>query len=272
MVTTERGPFAVGGITFSATLAELQLGDESSVLHVRLLDDAGVLHYEEAFDEPGVSQWGLEHTVAIDLDPVHGQTGEALLVTRTRMPTAPLTGVSLQLLAVRDGRVVPLHAPLSYYGEHQLPEPTTPGGARQLDAGDVLNLELWRYHFGVLLPLRLDLACSPEAETCVQPAAPAVPGAQGFVAMDVSAEPRAPQHGVFITLHPRPGEDEGQRVPVHADSEVQVLEAAARVGMRAGELLEPVLHEEHLRVRIDGREGWIRGPEAFEAIGLPGAG
>jgi hypothetical protein len=69
-----------------------------------------------------------------------------------------------------------------------------------------------------------------------------------------------------------PGGDSSARVPVHADSEVQVLEGAARVQVGMDRNTVVAFRDEHLRIRIDGREGWIRGPVDFEAIGLPGAG
>jgi hypothetical protein len=83
---------------------------------------------------------------------------------------------------------------------------------------------------------------------------------------------RRPAGQQYVTLLPAPGGEPGVTVAVHADSQIQVIEAAARVEARLQDRLEVVVREEHLLIRIDGREGWIRGPSDFEAIGLPAAG
>jgi hypothetical protein len=269
-VTRELGPFLFGDVAFTVVLGVLTHAGAETVRELRIVDGAGSVHFEETFDAPATLEHGFARTLGVSAVRVSGMTGAALLIARSSLPSAPLTGETQQPFGVRDGRLQPLTPPLSYHGE--LAAPATGGDSVTLPDGDLLVLELWRYHFGVTLPLRLDLACVPGADTCIQPAPRRLVAQPEFGALDVTTELRAPAGGEFITLYSVPGDETGSRVPVHLDSAVQVLEAAARITMRSGDVLDVVIRDEHLRVRVDGREGWIRGPEAFEAIGLPAAG
>ncbi|HSJ25848.1 MAG TPA: hypothetical protein VK929_14320 [Longimicrobiales bacterium] len=269
--TDTLGVFDLDGRRFTAIVAVLRHGDAETVREFRIMDDDGVVHLDEEFAMPAVMPYGFERSYVVDVDVLAGHSGRAFLITRQVTPSAPLTGVTLQLVSERDGQLEPLAAPLSYYGTLQ--EPARDGsGALVLQDGDMLLLDLWRYHYGATLPLRLDLTCEAGTEACVLPAPRRLEVDSTFGSMDVSVDMRDAAVGEYITLYPVPAAESGQRIRIHEDSNIQVLQAAARVSLRAGETLDVVLRDEHLRIRIDGQEGWIRGPESFEAIGLPAAG
>lgn len=268
---TDTAAFRLEGTGYTVIADVLRHAGEETVRRFRIIDEGGVVQFEEEQPEPEAAPHGFRRTVAVAVHPVSGASGAALLLERQQLPSAPLTGVTLQLLGERDGRLQPLAPPLSYYGVMQ--EPSDDGaGTFVLDEGDLLYLDLWRYHFGATLPLRLRLSCMPGSDRCIEPAPGRLAGDTVFGTLDVTVNMREPEAGEFITLYAEPGAESGQRVPVHADSDIQVVEAAARVSLRSSDTLDVILRNEHLRIRIDGREGWIRGPEAFEAIGLPAAG
>jgi len=72
--------------------------------------------------------------------------------------------------------------------------------------------------------------------------------------------------------------DEKVGIPLHAvvkkDSAIEFLEAEAALRWEesAGEVGLSVPENIWLKVRIDGKEGWIHSQEDFLAVGLPQAG
>jgi hypothetical protein len=268
--TRELGPFTVDDVRYTVVLSLLQHEGAETVQRLSIVDDSGRVHFEELREPAVAAQHGFESTLSIRAATLDGATGSGLLLIRKHTPTAPLTGVTYQVFGKRDDQLQPLSAPLSWYGEHPLQD--TSQSVVRLDDGDILMLDLWRFHFGVTLPLHLNLGCAPGAEGCLRPSATPSPDAPEFGLLDVAAEPGEPQARSYITLLASPGVETGARIPVHADSRIQVLQAAARVSLRAGATVDVIVRDEHLRIRIDGREGWIRGPEDFEAIGLQSAG
>lgn len=93
----------------------------------------------------------------------------------------------------------------------------------------------------------------------------------------VEAERRPPEEDMtFVRLHVEA--DEGMGIPAHvvvrqysqveflgAEVELRWQEDANGIGMSIGD-------DPWLKVRIDGKEGWIHTQEDFVAIGLPQAG
>jgi hypothetical protein len=80
----------------------------------------------------------------------------------------------------------------------------------------------------------------------------------------------------FVRLLPDSFEPEGmaEHVVVKRNSTVEVLQAAGILGWQEeSDIVSLGVGEDlWLRVRIDGKEGWIHTQEDFRAIGLPQAG
>jgi hypothetical protein len=242
--------------------------DDQSVHALQLVDNAGRVHHEASFERPEVATWGLEFTLTVTAWPVRAASGDGLLLSYEFMPSAPMTGASVQGFGVRGGTLRPLWPPLEEYGELQLPA-VDAAGAR--GDGDVI-LKSWRYHYGLLLPLAIDWSCAPGSPECIQLEPPRADTASGLGLFDVWTDLRTPPGDGSVTLHAAPLSDVREVVPVLTTSAIEVIEAAAGVSLSYDQRLGVTVRDEFLRVRIDGREGWIRGPEDFEAIGLPGAG
>lgn len=66
----------------------------------------------------------------------------------------------------------------------------------------------------------------------------------------------------------------GEHVVVKKDSKVEILKASGeQIWEEENEQIDLGLGEDlWLKVRIDGKEGWIHAQEDFNAIGLPQAG
>ena len=80
----------------------------------------------------------------------------------------------------------------------------------------------------------------------------------------------------FVRLRREADESTGvtQHVVVKRDSKAEFLGAEAEVVEKenAGNVSLGVSDDVWLKIRIDGREGWIHTQEDFQAIGLPQAG
>jgi hypothetical protein len=264
----EAGPYELDGVPFTLVTHIVRHAGEQSVHALQLVDREGRVHHEASFERPEVATWGLEFTLTVTAWPVRATSGDGLLLSYEFMPSAPMTGESVQGFGVRGGTLRPLWPPLEEYGELQLPGVDATGARGD---GDVI-LKSWRYHFGLLLPLAIDWSCAPGSPTCVQLVPPRADTVSGLAVFDVWTDLRTPTSAGSITLYAAPLSDAREVLRVLTTSAIEVIEAAASASLSADQRLGVTVRDEFLRVRIDGREGWIRGPEDFEAIGLPGAG
>jgi hypothetical protein len=267
----ELGPYRVADVDYTVELTAIRSGDDESVVRMRIIDGSGAVHVDESYDAPAAAGPGLESTLAVVPWVIEGESGSALLLVRESLPAAPMTGETVQLYAPRGGRLTALTAPLAPYGEFVALR-TGADGVRRLGEGDVMQVELWRYHFGATVPLAFDLSCEPHAEACVAPAPAEREPMSGYGVYRISTDRRDLEEDGFVTMHEAPGSELFDRVPVRRDSSIEVIEAAIDIELRAGTVIEIAARDEWLRVRIDGVEGWISTPESFERIGLPGAG
>ena len=93
---------------------------------------------------------------------------------------------------------------------------------------------------------------------------------------NVEAERRPPAGQSSVKLHPQADETAGEaeEVVVAPGSKVEFLGAEGGILWdESGDLIWLGVSESiWLRVRIDGKEGWLHEPEDFDAVGLPEAG
>jgi hypothetical protein len=219
-------------------------------------------------------------TTEISAQMLEGSQGSGLLVTSDEEPSTPLGGGSYQVFGMLNGKLVPFSKPISTEGNLIRPEPpsekviktsTEPG----LQA-EVLRFRVWSGNAFVIIPVRVDwmLAKVRPAWQCYRMTAH---GRQPQCQFKVEADRRPPKSELsFVRLHSEPEEGMGiaEHVVVQKDSKVEILEASGeqvwdegteQIGLGLGEDL-------WLKVRIDGKEGWIHTQEDFNAIGLPQAG
>ncbi len=278
------GPFAVGGRTFHVALQVKQLRGGGipdpdfgeTVSNVQIRDQAGKVHFQRALP---YKVWGerFEETMAVHAEILKGRSGTGLLLTYGVTPSTPLGGQSWQVLGVVNGQLVPFSGPISVAGD--LASPTSGNAAitswDETLKADVLNFRIWTGNFFVMVPLRVDWTRGSvrPAYRCWKLTGSGPTEACRF---RVEAE-RRPEEGLtFVRLFQEADEKAG--IPLHAvvkkDSVVEFVEAEAALQWEesSGQVGLGVSEAIWLKVRIDGKEGWIHTQEDFQAVGLPQAG
>jgi hypothetical protein len=284
--TVERvaGPFAVGGRNFRVVLQVKQLraggtpdpdfGETVSVIEIR--DEAGRVQFQRTLPYK-VRGDRFEETTAVDAQTLKGKADSGLLLTYGVVPSTPLGGQSWQVFGVINGKLVPFSKPFSTDGDlsNQASGKLANTSWDQVLKADVLNFRVWAGNFFVIVPLRVDwrMGSVRPAYRCWKMTGSGPVEACRF---RVEAE-RAPEEGLtFVRLFQEADEKVG--IPLHVvvkkDSAIEFLEAEAALKWEESAEQTGLSVSENiwLKVRIDGKEGWIHSQEDFRAIGLPQAG
>jgi len=291
----QEGPFDLGGQRFTLLFqmkrlarrglpADPDFGETLAAMEIK--DPGGRIHFQKTFHYEVSGDRFVETTTA-SAQMLRGRQGRGLLVTYGVLPSTPLGGESWQVFgpfagppsAPLHGRLVPFSQPI--FAEGQLI--TGKSGERVVETseepglqGDVLRFRVWAGNFFVIVPLRIlwfRNTIGP-AWRCVK-MTPS--GAKPVCALGVEAERRPPDDDMtFVRLHPEADEGIGvaQHVVVKKDSKVEFLGVETEVLWKenADGVSLGVSDDVWLKVRIDGRKGWIHTQEDFQAIGLPQAG
>ena len=252
---------------------------EETVARVEIRDEGGKVPYETSFPFEVEGDHFVE-TTEVSARLIEGTRAKGILVTVDIEPSTPLGGGSYQVLGLFDGKLVPFSKPISLEGDLIEPEPpdegvvkTTTEPGRQ---GDVLQFRVWTGNFFVVVPVLVDWiqAKMMPVWRCNRMTAR---GRQPQCRFNVEAD-RNPRETelTFVRLHSEPEEGMGiaEHVVIKKSSKVEILEAAGpQLWEESNEGIALSVGDDlWLKVRIDGKEGWIHTQEDFSAIGLPQAG
>ena len=294
-VRTEQGPFDLGRQRFTVVLHMKRIAGQGpaaasdfreTLARMEIKDPAGRVHYDKSFPYE-VSSVEFAGTTDASARLLRGRQGRWLLITYGTLPSTPLGGESWQVFglfagppsAPLDGRLVPFSKPIIAEGQLINGKP----GEKVVETsqepklqGDVLHFRVWAGNFFVIIPLRIlwfQNTIGP-AWRCVKMTAR---GPRPICEVQVEAERHpADEDLTFVRLHREADEGMGvaQHVVVKKDSKVEVLAAETEVVWKehADSVSLGVSEDVWLKVRIDGKEGWIHTQEDLQAIGLPQAG
>ncbi|MFB3777413.1 MAG: hypothetical protein ACE141_07365 [Bryobacteraceae bacterium] len=236
------GPFALGDRSFQATV---------SAESIRIADGEGTVHFERK----------LPDGTTADVAPLTGKNGAGLLVTYETKGAVPPTR-SWEVLGVLDGKLTSFGLPI-------LPDGGLQSGAPGWDADlrvDVLNFRVSAGNFFVIVPVEINWESGR-----VQLAYILVKKCR----MAVEAARKPVEGATTVRLFPGTDEEAGEpaSVQVRKDSVVEMLGSEGRVMWEEFDdrIALSVAEDVWLKVRIDGKEGYLHSPEDFEAIGLPEA-
>jgi hypothetical protein len=268
--TEERvvGPFALGDRSFQVVLAVAKLGGAETVSNLQVKDAAGAVCFERKL--PYAVEGGrFAETTSVQAGLLRGTSSSGLLLVYAVAPSAPPGGRSWQVLGVAGEKLVPFSPPVALEGELVNPPP---GAAMRTSWDealrvDVLNFRIWAGNFFVIVPLEVnwELGYMRLAYRWVEKCR-----------MLVEAQRKPAGGEASVRLFPEPDEKAGApaQVVVRKDSAVELLWAEGRTLWEEFEehVNLGVSEDMWLKVRIDGKEGYLHTPEDFEAIGLPEAG
>ncbi len=293
------GPFQIGGQSFTVVLRKKRLLEAKelgeTIVAMEIQDATGTRQYRRSFPYRVVAGTFPE-TWAVSAGILTGTNGRGLLVSYDSYsePSAPVEepGAWWQVFGVVNGRFMPFSAPL--YVEGTLLSHRTGSAyatARPLGKeADALEFRLWTGNFRLIFPLRVDWAQGKlmPAQPCAKRAAS---GPREVCQYNVVAQDNRSHAMTFVRLWPAADENSGkpERVVVKEDSKVDFLAAQVQVDWNEGAASGPSGSPEDpmndsgrfgvaqgtdvwLKVRIDGKEGWIHTEEGFAAIGLPAVG
>jgi hypothetical protein len=296
------GPFSISGNEYTVVLREkecvpgsnghgndLDLG--MSVVAMEIRDAKGVVLYQRAFPyRPG----GEDGSVAwrVWVSTLSGTSGSGLLVAYSyeSEPSAPTQEYPdwWQVFGVVEGKLKAFGAPI--YTELVGGSDTARSGAPVGLGSDELQFKVWTGHFRIVFPVRVDWAQGKL--TPVQPCEPSATGGAEACQYKVLPEDlRREDDRTFVSLCSSPAEgcQQPERVVVRDDSKVDLLIAQVKATWNAGVAALPSTTPGQdanamgdaggitlgpadglwLKVRIDGKEGWMHGEEDFNVLGLP---
>ena len=283
-VEERKGPFTFGGQTFTVVVHNKRVpgkrGEFAQALaSLDIADTAGaVLHHEEF--PHAVENGEFTETCSVSVHPITGSNGAGLLLDTGCLPSAPMSGGPWQIFGIVNGKLAPIGKPL--YAEGEMGD-FVPGKVNHVGnftqiLADELRVRLFTGYFFVSVPVRVNwmegkLAL---AHHCFYQTGHGM--AEGGCEMPIEGVERHPgeQELTFVRMFSESNEQIGTpaHVVVKKDSRVEILAGKVRVTWEEGKdgIGLGVADDIWIKVRIDGKEGWIQSDEDLQAIGLYRAG
>ena len=293
------GPFSIAGRDYFVELqtrkvrpgATDQQGD--TVVGMEIRDAAGAVQFHRTFPYAQATEDEFE-SWSVSALSLTGKNGTGLLVNYDvySEPSAPQQESTawFQVFGVVNGKFVSFGAPLEVEGGlvDKYADGHTYRAARTLDTQtDIVEFKVWSGHCRLLYPIRVDWANGKltPVEECAKNSGESGAGCQYSV---VPEEKLYAQGITFVRLWPGPDEKSGPpaKAVVRKDAKVELL--TARIAMQwvesgtatasanstgpVGDVVSIGVApdtELWLKVRIDGKEGWMHSEEDFVALGLP---
>jgi len=283
-VEERRGPFTMEGQRFSAVLHYKGFAcksglDSRTLVSLDIRDDTGEIQYQRSF-ACAVKGGAFTDICSADIRLLRGSNGTGLLIEWGWLPSAPLAGGPWQIVGVVGGKLVPFGKPLVTEGEWEefVPGAVTRMGSLTQVLADMIKIRVWTGYFFVSVSVRIDWREGKLAlgQHCMRQTN------QGFVeegcempVHGVRVTPREPEM-TFVRMFRASNESSGPaaHVVVKKDSKVEIVAGKALIIWKEGrEVVNLFVGEDvWVKVRIDGKEGWIHTPEDLNAIGLFASG
>lgn len=261
------GPFGVDGRTFTVKLSVIcyketkhpgmcDEDDEETVKSVKIEDERGKVQFHKSF--PVAFSHRVERHV-VEAALLEGKEHQAIELVYTQLLTPANSGEQIQVFGVQGGQLKPMNAtPLDFYGQlGEMPEGSVKGSKR-LAQDDSLPIYVLTSYFYIREPVRLDWT-----KFRLEP--------QRTGEFEVAQKPpfqRKPdiEAGGYIHLYASPDKNSSVTgINVTPESKVEVL--SARFSASPPENHSSA-NDTWLKIRIDGKEGWILGADDYTAVGL----
>ncbi len=244
---------------------------------IEIADSAGNVIYrrslvapaQTANDQQVSADGSFGFTTGVSMLQLEGRTGSGLLLDWGDTPSAPDACSTYQFFSAFGGKLAPMGEP--FCSTIDMSSLASGRPVLRLSSGrngtDIFTEIIHTGRFYILAPVVVDFVrvrLSPEWRC---PQLTSSGARKNLCDYAVRAE-RMPQEAelTYVRLFPEP---EAAAVPAHVvikrDSKVEFL------GCRSQYTFGEVPIEEHpwLKVRIDGKTGWVRDDEDLDALGLP---
>ena len=274
-LVTRVGPLTVDGRPYSFEV-QRDTGDSKGQLaarRVRVFDGTRRLVYDENLflrsDSTSSESW-IEFTPSV-LEDASGRA-RGFTYSYAWFPSAPGAGAAFSVVAPRgDSLVVLTPSVIGYYGSvSALPAGNSPQ-SRRLLAGNRMVIESSNGWFDSLINLRIDFDCVPQSTNCVR--IDMRDSVAGLARFAVKFAPRVKSDTlVTLEVYSSPHSATVERIAIPPGQEAEILGGASKVYFERTPGLFLSADDQWLEIRINGKRGWITGPQAFQAIGLQQAG
>jgi hypothetical protein len=285
------GPFAIAGQSCTVVLHEKQLANVSDPTFARTLtgveitDAAGNVLYQKVFSYV-IEQGRFQRSFSGSVQPASGKTGTGLVIyyreqTEVSQTSALQTREFWQLFGFANGRLAPLGKPAPI-GAGMTGGPfmgvmmrASNGIVSVIGQPDTIEVRAWSGYFYVFVPLRVDWGHGglAQGQRCMEMIGAGLKEVGCDMRVAAVRKPPADEF-TFARLFVEANENLGsvEHVVLQKDSKVEILGARAiSTWNENDELIQPIIADLWLHVRIDDRAGWIHGEEDFSAVGLPAA-
>lgn len=279
-VEEREGPFTLAGKTFTVVLHSKHLppaqeGESVALASLDIIDAGGVVQHHEEFPYT-VENGSFSESCSAEVNTISGSNGAGFLLASGCLPSAPMNGGPWQILGVINGKLKLIGKPLYAQGEMGEFVPgkiNKIGNATQI-LDDGLRFRLFTGYFYVVVPLRVNwmegkLAL---AEHCYYATGHGL--AEGGCEMPVEGAERAhgEQEMTFVRMFTEPEEQVGtaEHVVIKSDSKIEILAGKIMVTWKETEdgIELGVGDDIWVKLRVNGKVGWIHTNEDLEAIGL----
>lgn len=276
------GPFLIGGKEYTVAIGAKRIkgqtapGSEADVsLEVR--DAQGAVVHRETFGY-SFDRGEFMESCGASADIFSGSMGKWLMIRSECEPSAPMSGGPWEIFGDFNGKFTQYGGDIYTEGEllRFVPGAVTKVGTATSFGFDSILFKVWTGNFYVTLPVKIEFSepkLAPGIRCLGQTG-------RGFAEIGcevlVEAKRVLTNDDTFVRVFGEPQEDGAvpSHVVIHPDSKVEFLAASARIKFdeSKGSIGLAVDDDVWLKVRIDGKTGWIHTQEDFIAIGLPEAG
>lgn len=268
------GPFSIGDRSYVVVLHEKPVEPGSTqetgntVVKMQIQDSAGAVQYERNFPAEAEVQ-GFSDAWFVSPQVIKGKGGSGLLIdyavdSEPSAPTPEASGWS-QLFGVVNGKLQPFSGPILVQGA-LLPSDIP---------SDSLEFKVWAHHFRLVFPVAVNWA-----EGKLSPAQKCDVCEYKVLPEDLSSR----EDLTFVRMCTEPKCEKPDRTVVKKESAIELIAGQADVhwseGLASGlpaDSKDPmadqgeisVANEVWLKVRIDGKDGWLHDDEDFTVLTLP---
>ncbi len=283
-VEEREGPFTLAGRAFTVVLHYKRLPgkispDSQALASLEIRDPTGEVQHQESFPH-AIEKGAFVESCSADIRLLSGSNGKGLLIDSGCLPSAPLSGGPWQIVGVVGGKLVRFGKPLMAEGE--LGE-FVPGAINHIGnltqiLVDTLKIRVWTGYFFVSVPVRVDWLQGQLAlgQHCMYQTGHGMAEEGCEMAAEEAQPAPREQELTFVRMFQESNERIGPpaHVVVKKDARVEIVAGKVLITWEEGpEAVHLSVGEDvWVKVRIDGREGWIHTPEDLNAIGLFASG
>jgi hypothetical protein len=258
--------------------------DETAVSFEVCDDEENVVYRQDVLDDPAevelprIRQQGrFPNSYSVHSYCLEGSAGRALMVNWSFLPSAPNACTTHVVLGLIGDRLAPFGEPFceSFESPRELTAAVWPLKRDEQTGDDVLEVRRLTGYFSVIVPVRVGFLAGKllPARRCLR-----LNERARWVELcefSVQAHREPLLEDTFVRLFPRP---DTKAIPHHVvvkpDSPVEFLSALTPNIFDEAGTPNPSTGEQvpWLKVRIAGKEGWVREDEDLRALGLRQAG